>query len=76
MTEEEARTKWCPMARVTAGNGHVSFNRDDASMPGYLKQAKSANCIASDCMMWVEDTSTNISTGASRICGGHCGLAK
>ena len=38
MTEDEAKTKWCP---------HARFNGDNMSESGDL-----AKCIASDCMMW------------------------
>ena len=38
MTEEEARTKWCPHVRFPdAGNRSEYYN---------------SKCIASDCMMW------------------------
>jgi len=62
MTEEEAKTKWCPMARLVAGqetdeygvtlvpDNQVSFNR-----MAYTKETKlpaGAYCVASDCMMW------------------------
>lgn len=42
MTEDDAKTKWCPMYQVSGADGYN--NRDD--VPGYPK------CIASDCMMW------------------------
>jgi len=47
MTEQEARTKWCPMAR-SANNG-VSINRTDDCEN---KPDKDCMCIASGCMMW------------------------
>ena len=69
MTEEEAREKWCPMARV---HGMESAgNRIDH-----------ANCIASGCMAWVwDDTEELIGSmtikhlNASKT-SGHCGLVK
>ncbi len=52
LTEAEAKTKWCPMARVTKGDeGQPAFNRyfqnnNDFGMPtGSL-------CVASCCMLW------------------------
>lgn len=42
MTEEEAKTKWCPMVR--AGND-AGCNRKDAT----------DKCIGTDCMMWIEE---------------------
>lgn len=61
LTEEEAKTKWCPFARVVgvfaAGNepavpGH---NRTVFSSKGSAVEQKSpapASCIASGCMAW------------------------
>lgn len=42
MTEDEAKTKWCPMARVWSGGG-AAFNR---------KIDEHVNCYGSGCMMW------------------------
>jgi len=49
MTEEEARKKWCPMARVFSGTNQwvCACNRNMLD-----RDSKKANCIASDCMMW------------------------
>ena len=47
MTEQEARTKWCPMAR-SSDNG-VSINRTDDLT---CKPDKDCMCIASECMAW------------------------
>jgi hypothetical protein len=47
MTEEEARTKWCPMSRVSLTKGEVGYNRVDGGIP-----SEYATCIGSDCMMW------------------------
>lgn len=66
LTEEEAREKWCPFTRITAGN-----LRDSAewhtNRPGF-KETGDANfdrCCASDCMAW----------RLSVDWGGYCGLA-
>lgn len=46
MTEDEARTKWCPMGRFSGGGqGQSAVNRDNKDRP-------ITACIASDCMMW------------------------
>lgn len=42
MTEEEAKTKWCPMV---PGFNHAARNRQIDDRNGY-------RCIASACMMW------------------------
>ena len=83
MTEDEAKTKWCPMVRHE-GDENGSFNRGnpgDEINDHDKNRGTLCNCIASDCMMWVVDTPK----GSSRSEGmtvnstheyGHCGLAK
>jgi hypothetical protein len=66
MTEEEAKTKWCPFARLTfSTEGFAAGNRfDDCAWA-----EKRALCIGSDCMAWrwsVKDYPGE---------GGFCGLA-
>ena len=46
MTEDEAKTKWCPFARrLFDWNEETSYNRRKDDSPGSL-------CIASACMAW------------------------
>ena len=50
MTEEEAKTKWCPEAhrRTT-----VVVHKDQLLNKQEMEEAVNRdNCIASDCMMW------------------------
>lgn len=42
MTEDEAKTKWCPFTRVGEQASGAAENRPDGSY----------NCIASGCMAW------------------------
>lgn len=52
MTEEEAKTKWCPFARVAKRDiPGRSYNRwaDDWSPAGAVDGAK---CVGSACMAW------------------------
>ena len=46
MTAEEARNKWCPMARI-AVIGSVGYNRDTLG-----DAAINAPCLVSECMLW------------------------
>ena len=78
MTEEEAKTKWCPSARNqfdgVDGRPACNMRKDDR----YNIRIK---CIASDCMMWkwnspsAEAVYEVLSRGESTVdFGGHCGL--
>lgn len=70
MTEEEAKTKWCPMSRSI----HVGRLMGGSYASPTNKNAEHSRCIASDCMMWRKRTWFNeesqINVGA-----GYCGLA-
>lgn len=47
VTEQEAKTKWCPHARLRSLNGDVAINRaTDGS------SATRSKCLASECMAW------------------------
>jgi hypothetical protein len=61
VTEEEARNKWCPFARVHTPDrtGSTAANRDFDGL------RRGSQCIASDCMMWRKDSQST----------GYCGLA-
>lgn len=66
MLESEAKTKWCPMTRLTADNGNWFDNRvgNNGKVVG--------NCLSSDCACWI-DTGYDMDAG-ERI--GRCGLAR
>lgn len=59
MTENEAKTKWCPMARVP--DGRSASNR-------YIEgiAPSSASCLGSECACWVWNEERNIAV-ATRI---------
>ena len=77
MTEEEAKTKWCPHFRVK----HYTTA---AAIPDNTLDAEC--CIASDCMMWTWNTchaNTDMTNNGfispiyeTSDTEGHCGLAK
>ena len=71
MTEEEARTKWCPFVRI--GGHRSTYNRDE---DGTVIDA--ALCVASSCMAWREDGAVREMDAAAvfrTIASGRCGLA-
>lgn len=54
MTEEQAKTKWCPQVRNKIG---IELTKTTAgqSVPHFVAITATndkAKCIASDCMMW------------------------
>lgn len=71
MTEDEAKKKWCPFARLAISNrpNTPSLNRIlDVDDPSIIENL--TKCIGSDCMAWrVERTYSN----GRQDC--YCGLA-
>ena len=63
MTEDEAKTKMCPPRC-----GWDSTETYDNELQ--------ANCVASDCMMWVWDTHEYYQEKKLKGLTGHCGLIK
>jgi hypothetical protein len=64
LTEDEAKAKWCPLARTLDFDGHnasaphnrvyrVDYNVVESDMPG-------CHCIASACMAWRKVDQTGI----------------
>lgn len=84
MTEQEAKTKWCPFARVgseTTGLG--SINRDMRKGPAF----DGAQCIGSGCMAWRKSGAAKVENRKGQLVDrdidgtgrwhydGYCGLA-
>lgn len=70
VTEDKAKTKWCPFVRIMDGAGLVetTMNR--------VGSQKHPNCIASDCMAWRwagPSDARGSREGAFAV--GYCGLA-
>ena len=79
MTEEEARTKWCPFTnsiswiRVNgATTGAISVNRALNQDSGEVVVTACMLCIASDCAAWREDKRP---LRKKKDGVGYCGLA-
>ncbi len=73
MTEEDAKKRWCPMARVTTmryGKGYVIGGNRDVSLlvppNSFDPDTDITKCIASACMMWREELDVEKN--------GYCGL--
>jgi hypothetical protein len=69
MTEQEAKTKWCPMARVdVGGEGVAAVNRREVrtKQAGDTWAGLNSNCIGSGCMVWCNGHASG---------KGYCGLA-
>lgn len=78
MIEAEARSKWCPFARVpcaydiTATAPVVAINRV-VPMEYHERLQEEFACIGSRCAVWCPDSPAQVSEdGRPR---GHCGLA-
>lgn len=84
MTEEEAKTKWCPFARVIATDATDS---PILNLGAYNRIAVKAGerscgmCIASGCMAWRWDRGYPSYLDAQNgdisesLINGHCGIA-
>jgi hypothetical protein len=71
LTEEEAKTKWCPFVRHNLG-------RDLPAAYRGMHVTSDSKCIGSACMAWRDagkDTRTNSYVGNYSVDVGFCGLA-
>lgn len=71
MTEEEAKTKWCPQTRINDGWNRTSNTADDYEKG--LGAEMTTSCIASDCMMWVRQRRV-VTESVTEVMGGYCGM--
>lgn len=78
MTEDEAKTKWCPFARVGSfATGLGSINRG-AHADGIVRRSTlpdEAMCIGSACMAWRWLSEQPIRRGVVARTDGFCGPA-
>jgi hypothetical protein len=84
VTEDEARTKWCPFAREWESGGNrfrfaTAAERKEVDEPEYAAEtAASFPCIASACMAWRRPAMWRDDAGLwdTNTAGwGYCGLA-
>ena len=74
MTEDEAKTKWCPMVRYRSDRfPNHGINRW-SDVGDNQKTPDMAMCIASGCAMWQWFAVTVAGPGKSEF-SGYCGLA-
>lgn len=71
LTEEEAKTKWCPEVRtgVHAGASAVAVNRS------YVDVTEETRCIGSACMAWRWEYTRPENAVAGERWRGWCGKA-
>lgn len=78
MTEDEAKTKWCPFVRYEGDYGGP-FNRGgekDNPLNIRARGDYSCSCIGSACMAWREESkNTGTSYRPEWTKNGYCGLA-
>ena len=72
LSEEEAKTKWCPMVRLFPVKETSGKNCIDNRGSNY-----DLYCLSSDCMMWVwEPPIETTIIGEGYIQKGYCGLSE
>ena len=71
MTEAEAKKKWCPRARITAGVHEFNpISHGPAAITNRCDTPTMTDCLASECMAWRwEDIARR------KPIDGYCGLA-
>ncbi|HEY1858697.1 hypothetical protein [Acidocella sp.] len=83
MTEEEAKTKWCPDVRLRSAGEFPAYNRvQDLGAPfPHALFPNAASCIGSACMAWRATDNAkqkSLPDGASPpvfVAAGYCGRA-
>ena len=79
MTEDEAKTKWCPHARIATYtlDGSDGITASNKTSRGAIRDG--AFCIAGRCMAWRETLPVSLSSinraVTVQVPTGYCGLA-
>lgn len=78
MTEDEAKTKWCPFA-ISAVNEGSANRMVFTQLPAIGGATQAVNCISSACMMWRWDKEwqkfDDVIQATPSNTSGYCGLA-
>ena len=77
MTEDKAKTKWCPFVRFEIGPSNDSWQSTAYTTRGVVMDGpRSFLCIASDCMLWRWEKARFVSEGVVEEVPiyGYCGL--
>ena len=71
LSEEQARARWCPFARVD-GNNRINNTKND----GFANAPQPYHCIADECMLWRAVHMTHMKHGAEHLMANHgyCGM--
>ena len=56
MTEDEAKTKWCPMVHVRYLGTIAPKGEEERAMEVSERKERLSKCLASSCMMWRWDS--------------------
>lgn len=77
LTENEAKQRWCPFARVTLYPSHdgSAWNRSVVNSGERQRQEVATLCIGSACMAWRWATTEEGSKSRESRTHGFCGLA-
>jgi hypothetical protein len=70
ISEDLARSKWCPMVRIDGANRWFNTKSD-----GFENSTTMYHCIGSSCMSWREFHLSHIKGGEPPAPHGYCGLA-
>lgn len=72
MTEDEAKTKWCPFARKALWDPQIGTVNGSANRQ-YYDDGPTTSCLASACMAW--RWGGKFVDGPPNTSDGNCGLA-
>jgi len=75
MTEDEAKTKWCPFSNVYVPYHNIGAAGNRGSLlEGHQMPEKHIRCLGSGCMSWRWGDFVEVIDG-KRVDHGFCGLA-